>query len=136
MLPATRTQLQAEMDASGADGQERLARERDAYGLAATELCRQLRVENKTRAALIERILARAWALVDESLPTLHAYARAKATASVQRDAITNELASSEAAASALRERNALTDISLWTARRKHAACEVALFDERKVRTV
>ena len=48
--------LAVEMDQKSADRRERLTREREAYGLAASELCRQLRVENKTRAALIEKI--------------------------------------------------------------------------------
>ena len=54
---------------------EALSAERHAYGVAGAELCRQLRTENRAHAALVERILGRAWALYDRVGPSLRAAA-------------------------------------------------------------
>ena len=132
MLDAMLADVEKELAASGADEGERLARERHAYGLAATELVRQLKSENKLRASLIERILQRSWGLVDASLPAVKEHAASRKAAWVARDALRVDLTASEEACRGLRERCALTEISLWTARRKHAASEVQLFAEKQ----
>ena len=81
------------------------------YGYAASELCRQLRVENRGRAILVERILSRPWTLTDELLPVLAEHATSRKAAWVQTASMKRELAEAEREAGVLREHIALSEM-------------------------
>ena len=127
MLTTMLADVDKELVESGADAEERVVREREVYGLAATELCRQLRVESKARAALVEKVLDRAWGLTDEVLPVVAAHAASRKRAWAERDAALEELKGTEGAEEVLRARVASVELSLWTARRRAAAAVVKL---------
>ena len=137
MLQVMLAELDVEISqrGGGMDARERLARERQAYDTAGAELIRQLRTENKVQAALVQKVLSRAWELTDEVMPALDEHASREQRAWVDRDAVAAELGGSEANSELLRERVARVELALWTARRRAASAEVKYEAEHASRT-
>ena len=133
MLQVMLAELEVEIAERGEEmgDKERLRRERSCYETAASELIRQLRTENKTQAALVEKTMARAWELADEVMPALERYEREAERSRYDREAVHAEVEGAERASELLRERVARTEIALWTARRKAASSEVRFEEER-----
>ena len=70
MLGSMLADFEAELMVTRAGERERLARERQVYGLAASQMMQEMKTEKvdskaDARASLVETILERAWKLVD-----------------------------------------------------------------------
>eukprot|EP00966_Prymnesium_polylepis_P218795 5063330-Prymnesium_polylepis.1 len=91
-LTRTLEELKVEQSAANLPLPERLAREREVYGIITEELARQGRTENKRRTEVMERVIGRAWEICDELLPLVVRLSTRRLEMQAARDVVLAEL--------------------------------------------